>query len=96
MFILSKLLRVSIVILALLTILVNVQQAESKKLLKLAAAAAILRGGPIIPLPIRYPVHTPRSQVTFVKQVKEDWDQGWQQSGHQGGWEGSLGETGWW
>ncbi|OQR76361.1 hypothetical protein BIW11_00611 [Tropilaelaps mercedesae] len=43
-----------------------VQYAASKKLLKLAAAAAIIRGGPIIPIPIRYPVHVPHSKVVKV------------------------------
>lgn len=43
-----------------------IQYAESKKLLKLAAAAAIIRGGPIIPIPVRYPVHVPHSKTVKV------------------------------
>ncbi|XP_022687979.1 uncharacterized protein LOC111259889 [Varroa jacobsoni] len=43
-----------------------VQYAESRKLLKLAAAAAIIRGGPIIPIPIRYPVHVPHPKIVKV------------------------------
>lgn len=42
------------------------QQVESKKLLALAAAAAIIRGGPIIPIPVRYPVHIPQPKVLKV------------------------------
>lgn len=49
------------ILVAALAVLASVQYAESKKLLKLAAAAAIIRGGPIIPIPIRYPVHVPHS-----------------------------------
>ncbi|OQR78306.1 hypothetical protein BIW11_00326 [Tropilaelaps mercedesae] len=40
--------------------------ANSKPLLKLAAAAAIIRGGPIIPIPVRYPVHVPHPKVLKV------------------------------
>lgn len=43
-----------------------IQVSESKGILKLAAAAAILRGGPIIPLPIRYPVHVPKAKVVHA------------------------------
>ncbi|XP_003737342.1 uncharacterized protein LOC100907632 [Galendromus occidentalis] len=49
------------ILVAALAVMASVQYAESKKLLKLAAAAAIIRGGPIIPIPIRYPVHVPHS-----------------------------------
>lgn len=43
-----------------------IQVSEQHKLLKLAAAAAIIRGGPIIPLPVRYPVHVPKHKVVHV------------------------------
>lgn len=35
-------------------------------LLKLAAAAAIIRGGPIIPIPIRYPVKPPKKATPIL------------------------------
>lgn len=104
MFPLSRVLRVAAAVLALVAIF-GAQQAESKKLLKLAAAAAIIRGGPIIPLPIRYPVHVPKPHVKYVhsapivKHVEHHggwdhggWDHGWE--GGHGGWEGGHG--GWW
>ncbi|OQR75855.1 hypothetical protein BIW11_00696 [Tropilaelaps mercedesae] len=56
--------RVSFVVLALA--IGAIHYAESKKLLKLAAAAAIIRGGPIIPIPVRYPVHVPHSKIVKV------------------------------
>jgi len=48
-----------LVFLVAVCVLLMPQAIEAKKLLKLAAAAAIIRGGPIIPVPIRYPVQPP-------------------------------------
>lgn len=36
---------------------------HAKKLLKLAAATAVIRGGPIIPILIRYPVRTAKEKT---------------------------------
>jgi len=47
-------------------VLVLPQAADAKKLLKLAAAAAIIRGGPIIPVPIRYPVQAPAAGPAII------------------------------
>ncbi|XP_022651996.1 uncharacterized protein LOC111259903 [Varroa jacobsoni] len=43
-----------------------VQLTNANMIMKLAAAAAIFRGGPTIPIPIRYPVHIPYSKVLEV------------------------------
>ncbi|XP_018493824.1 uncharacterized protein LOC108863762 [Galendromus occidentalis] len=53
-------------VLLLVAFLHSVDYVSPSKLLKLAAVAAILRGGPTIPIPIRYPVHVPQSKVIKV------------------------------
>ncbi|XP_022651992.1 polyadenylate-binding protein 1-B-like [Varroa destructor] len=46
-----------------ITVACVLHRAEAQKRLRLAAAAAILRGGPMIPLPLRYPVHVARPKI---------------------------------
>ncbi|OQR76359.1 hypothetical protein BIW11_03091 [Tropilaelaps mercedesae] len=57
---------IKLLLVAIVAASTYVQMSAGYKLLKLAAAAAIIRGGPIIPIPVRYPVHVPHPKVLKV------------------------------
>lgn len=59
--------------------------AEAGGLLKLAAAAAIIRGGPIIPIPIRYPVKHEKKVTLLDHHHHDDHHHHHERFGHFGG-----------
>lgn len=47
-------------------VFIGVPVVEGRRLLKLAAAAAIIRGGPVLPLPIKYKIPAQQGKDIYV------------------------------